>query len=67
MMTISAMNLLVGMAVGDIKELGDKGEVVAFKTLVELILESRRMQSMLKLFYRCWYGWGEIDVDVPLR
>ena len=43
MMTISAMNLLVGMAVGDIKELGDKGEVVAFETLVELILESRRM------------------------
>ena len=51
MMTISAMNLLVGMAVGDIKELGDKGEVVAFETLVELILESRRMLSVLKLCY----------------
>ena len=47
MMTISAMNLLVGMAVGDINELSAKSEVVAFTTLVELILESRSMMSML--------------------
>ena len=61
MMTISAMNLLVGMAVGDINELSDKGEVVAFETLVELILESRSILSMLKLYYmvlaRCVYGF----------
>ena len=49
MMTISAMNLLVGMAVGDINELRDKGEVVAFETLVDLILESRKILSMLQL------------------
>ena len=50
MMTISAMNLLVGMAVGDINELSDKGEVIAFTTLVELILESQTMLSILKKY-----------------
>ena len=42
-MTISAMNLLVGMAVGDINELSADSEVIAFKTLVDLTLESQAM------------------------
>ena len=48
MMTISAMNLLVGMAVGDINELSEKGEVMAFETWVDLIQESRGITSMFK-------------------
>ena len=38
-MTISAMNLLVGMAVGDINELRDQSEIYAFQTLVDHIVE----------------------------
>ncbi len=48
-MTISAMNLLVGTAVGDIKELRDRSEVLAYSKLVDLILES---QAHLQLFQR---------------
>ena len=46
-MTISAMNLLVGMAVGDISELTADSEVLAFNTLVDLTLESQAMFPMI--------------------
>jgi hypothetical protein len=45
--TISAMNLLVGMAVGDINELSSDSEVVAFNTLVDLTLESQALVIVL--------------------
>ena len=46
-MTISAMNLLVGMAVGDINELSADSEVLAFNTLVDLTLESQAILPMI--------------------
>ncbi len=38
-MTISMMNLLIGVAVGDIGELSEQGEQIAFKSKVDLILQ----------------------------
>ena len=38
-MTISMMNLLIGVAVGDIGELSQQGEQIAFRSKVDLILQ----------------------------
>jgi hypothetical protein len=38
-MTISMMNLLIGVAVGDVDDLRDTGEITAFKSMVDLILQ----------------------------
>ena len=46
-MTISAMNLLVGMAVGDINELSADSEVIAFNNIVDVTMESRAMLPMI--------------------
>ncbi len=39
LMTVSMMNLLIGVAVGDIRELGEKGESLGFLSKVDLILQ----------------------------
>ncbi len=46
-MSISAMNLLIGMAVGDIRELRDRSEMIAFNIMVERIFET---QALLNIF-----------------
>jgi hypothetical protein len=51
-LTVSAMNLLVAMAVGDIRDLCEQSEVVAFRNLVDLILENQAMTKMYKRRYR---------------
>jgi hypothetical protein len=38
-MTISMMNLLISVAVGDIGDLRNKGEITVFKSMVDLILQ----------------------------
>lgn len=45
-MSISAMNLLVGMAVGDINELSSQSEVLAFKTLADLTLKHQAFKTV---------------------
>ena len=46
-MTISAMNLLVGIAVGDINELSADSEVIAFNKIVDVTMESRAMRPLI--------------------
>ncbi len=46
-MTISAMNYITAMAVGDLVELREHSEVLSFRILVDLTLES---QALLALF-----------------
>ncbi len=46
-MTISMMNLLVGMAVGDIRELRQKSEQLSFRSKVNLILQYNCMFTSL--------------------
>ncbi len=42
-MTISAMNLLIGVAVGDIRKLQENSEILAFQILIDRIFEYQAM------------------------
>ncbi len=46
-MTISAMNLLIGMAIGDIKELSQNSEAKSFLILADIIFEGQAMDAQL--------------------
>ncbi len=46
-MTISAMNLLIGMAIGDIKELSQNSEAKSFLILADIIFEGQAMNAQL--------------------
>ncbi len=46
-MTISTMNLLIGMAVGDIKRLRENSETVAFHNVVHRIFEGQALLEVL--------------------
>ncbi len=50
-MTISAMNLLVAIAIGEFRELKDKSEAIAFLILVDQIFEC---QEVMKLIQKCF-------------
>ena len=53
-MTISIMNFLVGITLGDINELRDQSEVIAFNTLVDLTKENQAIYNLcVRLRDRC--------------
>ncbi len=50
-MTISAMNLLVAIAIGEFSELKKRSEAIAFSILVDQIFEC---QEVMRLFCKCF-------------
>ena len=52
-MTISTMNLLIGMAVGDIRNRQENSEILAYQILIERIKEGRAVMETLKYIWMC--------------
>ena len=56
-MTISTMNFLIGMALGDINDLREQSEVIAFNVMLDLTVEN---QGMYLMYQRCKHIYRDI-------